>query len=78
LRLAHKGLAGGRARRKHGQPEEDASFPMSAPAGRLAAVVFDANGTLLDVHAAVTRHAACLGPQVSAGSVLCPPRLLPA
>jgi 2-haloacid dehalogenase len=35
---------------------------------RLAAVVFDAYGTLLDVHAAVARHAARLGPIAEAFS----------
>jgi 2-haloacid dehalogenase len=35
-----------------------------------AAVVFDAYGTLLDVHAAVARHAARLGPQAASVSAL--------
>ncbi len=43
---------------------------MSAPAGRPAAIVFDAYGTLLDVHAAVARHAARLGPAAAAVSAL--------
>jgi 2-haloacid dehalogenase len=47
---------------------------MSALAGRLAAlpvaVVFDAYGTLLDVHAAVARHAERLGPEAAAISAL--------
>jgi 2-haloacid dehalogenase len=43
---------------------------MSVLAGRPAAVVFDAYGTLLDVHAAVARHAARLGPQAGAVSAL--------
>ena len=37
---------------------------------RLGAVIFDAYGTLLDVHAAMARHAARIGPQwqaISAG-----------
>lgn len=37
---------------------------------RLRAVVFDAYGTLLDVHAAVKRHAARLGPDAAAISAL--------
>lgn len=43
---------------------------MSASAGRPAAVVFDAYGTLLDVHAAVARHAGRLGPPAAAVSAL--------
>ncbi|WP_270934482.1 haloacid dehalogenase type II [Falsiroseomonas oryzae] len=43
---------------------------MSVPAGSPAAVVFDAYGTLLDVHAAVARHAGRLGAQASAVSAL--------
>jgi 2-haloacid dehalogenase len=43
---------------------------MRAPAGRPAAVVFDAYGTLLDVHAAVARHAARLGPAAGGVSAL--------
>jgi 2-haloacid dehalogenase len=47
---------------------------MSALAGRLAplpaAVVFDAYGTLLDVHGAVARHADRLGPHAGAISAL--------
>jgi 2-haloacid dehalogenase len=43
---------------------------MPEPAGRTAAVVFDAYGTLLDVHAAVARHAARLGPQAAAVSAM--------
>jgi 2-haloacid dehalogenase len=42
---------------------------MSAPAA-CSAVVFDAYGTLLDVHAAVARHAARLGTQAAALSAL--------
>ena len=41
---------------------------MSHPAPRVA--VFDAYGTLLDVHAAVARHAARIGPQAAALSAL--------
>ncbi|WP_137177387.1 haloacid dehalogenase type II [Roseomonas sp. AR75] len=37
---------------------------------RIAAVVFDAYGTLLDVHAAVARHAGRIGPQAGAVSAL--------
>jgi 2-haloacid dehalogenase len=43
---------------------------MPEPARRTAAIVFDAYGTLLDVHAAVARHAARLGPQAGAVSAL--------
>jgi 2-haloacid dehalogenase len=44
---------------------------MSPSAGQAtAAIVFDAYGTLLDVHSAVARHAARLGPQAAAVSAL--------
>jgi 2-haloacid dehalogenase len=43
---------------------------MTAPMPAPRAVVFDAYGTLLDVHAAVARHAARLGPDAAAVSAL--------
>jgi 2-haloacid dehalogenase len=42
--------------------------PPARPAREIEAVVFDAYGTLLDVHSAVGRHAARLGPQAAAFS----------
>ena len=41
-------------------------MPLPAPLDRAEAVVFDAYGTLLDVHSAVQRHAAAIGPQSQA------------
>jgi 2-haloacid dehalogenase len=38
-------------------------MPLPAPLDRAEAVVFDAYGTLLDVHSAVQRHAAAIGPE---------------
>ncbi len=38
-------------------------MPLPAPLDRAQAVVFDAYGTLLDVHSAVQRHAAAIGPE---------------
>lgn len=38
-------------------------MPLPAPLDRAEAVVFDAYGTLLDVHSAVQRHAAAIGPR---------------
>ncbi|QRE77559.1 haloacid dehalogenase type II [Methylobacterium aquaticum] len=38
-------------------------MPLPAPLDRTEAVVFDAYGTLLDVHSAVQRHAAAIGPE---------------
>ena len=36
--------------------------PLARPCPSFAAVIFDAYGTLLDVHAAMARHAARIGP----------------
>lgn len=55
-------LAAGASGRDHPLPRKDRPLVMSTP----AAVVFDAYGTLLDVHAAVGRHAARLGAQAGA------------
>ncbi|AWN51876.1 haloacid dehalogenase type II [Methylobacterium sp. 17Sr1-1] len=41
-------------------------MPLPAPLDRAEAVVFDAYGTLLDVHSAVQRHAAAVGPEAQA------------
>ncbi|TGE00664.1 haloacid dehalogenase type II [Methylobacterium nonmethylotrophicum] len=41
-------------------------MPLPAPLDGAEAVVFDAYGTLLDVHSAVQRHAAAVGPQAQA------------
>lgn len=41
-------------------------MPLPAPLDRAEAVVFDAYGTLLDVHSAVQRHAAAIGPRSQA------------
>ncbi|GJD48211.1 (S)-2-haloacid dehalogenase 4A [Methylobacterium crusticola] len=41
-------------------------MPLSAPFAHARAVVFDAYGTLLDVHSAVQRHAAAIGPDARA------------
>ncbi|TNC11644.1 haloacid dehalogenase type II [Methylobacterium terricola] len=38
-------------------------MPLPAPLDRADAVVFDAYGTLLDVHSAVQRHAGAVGPE---------------
>ncbi|MGX7703631.1 haloacid dehalogenase type II [Methylobacterium sp. Gmos1] len=38
-------------------------MPLPAPLDRAEVVVFDAYGTLLDVHSAVQRHAAAIGPE---------------
>ncbi|AWN45095.1 haloacid dehalogenase type II [Methylobacterium terrae] len=41
-------------------------MPLPAPLDRADAVVFDAYGTLLDVHSAVQRHAGAIGPEAQA------------
>jgi len=59
-------LAGRPVRVNHPSPTEEPRPGMPPP----AAVVFDAYGTLLDVHTAVARHAARLGERAAAVSAL--------
>jgi 2-haloacid dehalogenase len=56
-------------RREHACPKPGRNVAMSASAA-CSAVVFDAFGTLLDVHAAVARHAARLGAQAASVSAM--------
>ena len=62
---SQEALAPRRGRVNDAVPNKDANSPMSVPAGPPAAVVFDAYGTLPDVHAAVARHAGRPGPQAA-------------